>query len=704
MSDAKSDTSRGWIFKWTNYIKGYQRRWFVLANGYLSYYRSQQEMSHTCRGDSSTVPQPPKQKSTKSKKKQKTYIFKQGKCRGTINVAGARITSEDNCSFTIASGTSQVWHLKTSSEVERQKWITTLELARAGKPNLDGGSGQDNTDSDSDDDESQGPDLKQLQAKLVDLQTCHDLIKKHQTSLQRVINDLDDDVSRALQEKSTLFLITSDAMNVAANEFLQLSRNTHRHWEKLINVERQQRRRLEETVEALAHQQNQLEKEGNKADYPHANEIQSYATSEGDSEDEFHDCEEVDSDNQSEINNPEQEPKTMAQNGGKRKRRTHIPDKPEHPLNLWSIMKSCIGKDLSKIPMPVNFNEPLSMLQRITEDFEYYKILDNAAAADTVEEQVALVAAFSVSSYASTLIRTTKPFNPLLGETYELDRVEEMGLRLIVEQVSHHPPSAAFHAISTNNGGWELWGEMTVTSKFRGKYLSVTPLGNIQVKFNNNGQHYHWNRVTTTVHNIIVGKLWIEQSGEYEVASTTSAHKCKLKYHPYSYFSREAPRRVTGLVNNGNGKPVKAVQGTWDESISLYDISKYKDANNMDTTNERLLWKKNPLPKGAEKRFHFSDFTITLNEEENGVAPTDSRHRKDQQLMEETKWDEANTEKQRLEQAQRERRKLRTTPWVPSWFKQEKDSATGEMMFKYSGKYWEAKESGDWSKCPVIFD
>ena len=54
----------------------------------------------------------------------------------------------------------------------------------------------------------------------------------------------------------------------------------------------------------------------------------------------------------------------------------------------------------------------------------------------------------------------------------------------------------------------------------------------------------------------------------------------------------------------------------------------------------------NPLPKGAEKRFHFSDFTITLNEEEDGVAPTDSRLRKDQRLMEETKWDEANTEKQ----------------------------------------------------------
>uniref|UniRef100_A0A3Q2DU07 PH domain-containing protein n=1 Tax=Cyprinodon variegatus TaxID=28743 RepID=A0A3Q2DU07_CYPVA len=29
----------GWLFKWTNYLKGYQRRWFVLSNGLLSYYR-----------------------------------------------------------------------------------------------------------------------------------------------------------------------------------------------------------------------------------------------------------------------------------------------------------------------------------------------------------------------------------------------------------------------------------------------------------------------------------------------------------------------------------------------------------------------------------------------------------------------------------------------------------------------------------------
>lgn len=62
----------------------------------------------------------------------------------------------------------------------------------------------------------------------------------------------------------------------------------------------------------------------------------------------------------------------------KRKRRTRVPDKPNYPLNLWSIMKNCIGKELSKIPMPVNFSEPLSMLQRLTEDYEYAEILDRS--------------------------------------------------------------------------------------------------------------------------------------------------------------------------------------------------------------------------------------------------------------------------------------------------------------------------------------
>jgi hypothetical protein len=37
-------------------------------------------------------------------------------------------------------------------------------------------------------------------------------------------------------------------------------------------------------------------------------------------------------------------------------------------VNLWNLLCRNIGKDLSKISMPVTLNEPLSMLQRLCEE------------------------------------------------------------------------------------------------------------------------------------------------------------------------------------------------------------------------------------------------------------------------------------------------------------------------------------------------
>lgn len=47
-------------------------------------------------------------------------------------------------------------------------------------------------------------------------------------------------------------------------------------------------------------------------------------------------------------------------------------------FNIWSVLKNCIGKELSKITMPVVFNEPLSFLQRIAEYMEYAYLLHRA--------------------------------------------------------------------------------------------------------------------------------------------------------------------------------------------------------------------------------------------------------------------------------------------------------------------------------------
>ena len=48
------------------------------------------------------------------------------------------------------------------------------------------------------------------------------------------------------------------------------------------------------------------------------------------------------------------------------------------------------------------------------------------------------VAAFAVSGYASTEGRICKPFNPLLGETYEAE-YPDRGLRFFSEKVTFFP-------------------------------------------------------------------------------------------------------------------------------------------------------------------------------------------------------------------------------------------------------------------------
>lgn len=85
--------------------------------------------------------------------------------------------------------------------------------------------------------------------------------------------------------------------------------------------------------------------------------------------------------------------------------------------------------------MPVHFNEPLSLIQRIMEELEYSCLLDEAASCNDSLEQMCYVVGFTVSAYSTTIDKVTKPFNPLLGETYECDRKHEFGWRALTEQV-----------------------------------------------------------------------------------------------------------------------------------------------------------------------------------------------------------------------------------------------------------------------------
>lgn len=61
-----------------------------------------------------------------------------------------------------------------------------------------------------------------------------------------------------------------------------------------------------------------------------------------------------------------------------RRKRLPTPIEKEKGVSLWSMIKDNVGKDLTRVCLPVYFNEPLSSLQKCFEDLEYSYLLDQA--------------------------------------------------------------------------------------------------------------------------------------------------------------------------------------------------------------------------------------------------------------------------------------------------------------------------------------
>ncbi|XP_056610293.1 oxysterol-binding protein-related protein 6 isoform X3 [Triplophysa dalaica] len=359
-------------------------------------------------------------------------------------------------------------------------------------------------------------------------------------------------------------------------------------------------------------------------------------------------------------------------------------------INLWNILKNNIGKDLSKVSMPVELNEPLNTLQHMCEELEYTELLDKAAHTDDPYERMVIVAAFAVSGYSSTYYRAgSKPFNPLLGETYECVR-EDKGFCFFSEQVSHHPPVSACHCESQN---FTFWQDVRWKNKFWGKSMEILPIGTINVMLPSYGDHYEWNKVTTCVHNILSGRRWIEHYGEITIRNTRSpACICKLTFVKGNYWSSNV-NEVQGSVMDQDGKIIHRLFGKWHEGL-------YCGV----PPSAKCVWRPGSMPTDYELYYGFTRFAIELNELfpelKELLPPTDARFRPDQRHLEEGNVQMASAEKHRIEEQQRNRRKWMEENDIrqhPRFFKKVVDSNQRERWVS-NNTYWDLRKDSGFMK------
>ncbi|XP_060111399.1 oxysterol-binding protein-related protein 7 isoform X2 [Heteronotia binoei] len=366
-------------------------------------------------------------------------------------------------------------------------------------------------------------------------------------------------------------------------------------------------------------------------------------------------------------------------------RRNCLPTSHVHTsdVSLWNILRNNIGKDLSKVSMPVQLNEPLNTLQRLCEELEYSSLLDAASRSPDPCERLLCMAAFAVSAYASTYSRAgSKPFNPVLGETYECVRPDK-GFRFISEQVCHHPPISACHAESDN---FVFWQDMKWKNKFWGKSLEIIPVGTVNVRLPRFGDHYEWNKVTSCIHNILSGQRWIEHYGEVLIRNTRdSTYHCKITFCKARYWG-SGVNEVQGAILSHTGKVIHRLFGKWHDGLycGVAPLGK-------------CIWRPNHMPRDYEKNYGFTQFALELNEltpELKHLLPsTDTRLRPDQRYLEEGNVQAAESQKRRIEQLQRDRRRVMEDNNIlhqARFFRRQVDTSSKESWVS-NGTYWKLR-------------
>jgi hypothetical protein len=371
------------------------------------------------------------------------------------------------------------------------------------------------------------------------------------------------------------------------------------------------------------------------------------------------------------------------------------------PPSLIGFLRKNVGKDLSTISMPVSANEPISLLQRFAEQLEYAHVLDTAASHKVPTQRVLLVAAFAISQFSSSRCKERairKPFNPMLGETFELVRTEKEvpgGFRLLVEKISHRPVRVACQADSTN---WSFSQSPTLTQKFWGKSAELITEGRVRIALRLLGgreELYSWNSATVFLRNVVMGEKYMEPVGTMTVTNESTGAKATIEFKQKGMFGgRSEDVQVESYGPDGVHTGV-GLTGTWTNSLRILEAGKAVGAE---------IWRVGELVEDASQRYGLTTFAASLNEitelEKGKLPPTDCRLRPDQRAAERGDLDDAESWKARLEEKQRMRRKELEDRGVihrPRWFAKVDGGDEGEEVWKLKGGkdgYWEERGKG----------
>lgn len=676
----------GYLQKWTNYLFGWRERWVVIKGSILYYYINKNEMP-----------------------------------RGRLHLAITNLTFNDSdARFEIDTGTTIIY-LRAETIEEKNKWISALKIAKLSAENSiknvpknillaesnDLSQSMNENNVITEDILIQKIKLAlQTSERLKEQQHRFELFCSNHQYLVQAENDLS---SIYDQFKIEIYSINSQLNNLKEKfvqfnkDFIKISEFFFNHVNKSTdyrgggffeqsNVELVSDKNLLSKVKSNKKAYNRLVSTEQVEMIQNGDDVYYYSADEDEEE-----LLKSNNDDKNKQGNDSIQAKTVQKkfyDALYDKKRHALPFKrTKYEFNIWKILKDAIGKDLNRFCVPVFFNEPISMLQKLCENFQYAYVLNNAAQEPNSYIRLALSATFCIGGFTMNVRRAAKYFNPLLGETFEyVDNT--LGYRFFSEQVSHHP---AISACFAEGKDWTFYANSNALTKFiiTGA-LDIVNLGKSYINFPNFNETVAYTKPMIIAKNLIFGPITLDIYGKFTVTND-SGDIAEIELIP---MSSEKQGLLKGIVKDIYNTTKLLIEGNWLDKIEVIDPK---------TQSRKTIW---TFINGIdEEEYYFPPITIELNnltdELRDALPHSDSRFRPDQRCMEIQDLDKAKSEKQRLEDNQRKRQKEREKNGIvyhPMYFDETYDDITGELIYKYNGNYWDDRNKKNFSKFIDIFN
>ena len=346
-----------------------------------------------------------------------------------------------------------------------------------------------------------------------------------------------------------------------------------------------------------------------------------------------------------------------------------------------------------KLPSPIYFNEPLSIGQKQCERFKYMDLLIKAGKENSKEMQMCYIAAFLIGDIFLNLGRSLKPFNPIIGETFEFFDNKKM-FRFYSEHVKHNPQVNAYIAETPE---FAYYGDTLNTTSF--KFFK----GSVELIFKNKthvhckktGDHYIFNPPIVYIKGLMKPPIYNDYSGITVIQNTTdTSYRCEIKFIEEGW-TPDSLGNIEGTVFKDYETIVYLLKGNWQKEIYMTD----PDGNNrvdllkLDENQEYL--------KNTTESYVLPEFSCILNqitpELEKILPKNDSRFRLDIRLLEEkTETEEAQSYKLRYEEKQR--KELCKEEHKILFFTELLSPETEDKYYIPNGKYWEYRKKGKLSE------